>query len=58
MSNERFPGDRLFTSAISLSVSIKSQRTTKASDSGELAVEFLKTALATSFETALRASSG
>jgi hypothetical protein len=32
LSNERFPGDRLFTSAISLSDWIKSQRKTKASE--------------------------
>jgi hypothetical protein len=37
LSNERFPGDRLFTSAISLSIWIKSQRKTKASESGNWA---------------------
>jgi hypothetical protein len=40
LSNERFPGDRLFTSAISLSVLIKSQPKTKASESEELVWNF------------------
>ena len=34
LSNERFPGDRLFTSAISLSVLNRSQTKTKASENG------------------------